>query len=431
MNKINKDFFEYVKKATSPFHVVEEGCNLLKKNDFVELSLGERWKLKKGGKYFVRVYGTSLFSFVIGKNYKEAGRLHVASAHTDYPCFRIKPSATIKDKGYIKLDVESYGGAIINSWLDRPLSIAGKVTYATKDIYHPGTALIDLKRPVLTIPNLAIHMNRDVNKGYEFNKQTELLPILSMIKDKMSEGDYLKNIIAKEAKINVTDILDYDLYIYNAEEPCYIGADKDFISSPRLDNLTSCYVLLKSISSMEVSKSNKLGIIALFDNEEVGSRSNKGADSLIAKMILEKIYEGLGFDNNSLNASILNDSLALSLDVAHGYHPNFPSKYDPNNICPLNSGLVIKLNYSQKYATDSEAIAIVEGLCRANSIKYQKFVNRSDIAGGGTLGSIMQSYLPMPTVDMGVGLLAMHSARELMGAEDLERLADLVFCFFN
>ncbi len=430
-NKTAKELLHYIKRSTSPFQVVKESAALLEQEGFEPLSLGEAWKLKKKGTYYVDVYGTTLFAFTIGGKFRQGASMHLVAAHTDHPCLRVKPRAEMNDKGYLKLDIEVYGGALQATWLDRPLSIAGKVSLKSDDIYHPETRLVDFAKPLLTIPNLAIHMNRDANKGFELNRQTEMLPLIGLLTESLEKDSFFVKHLAKELKVPADRILDFDLYVYNAEEGCTLGLQEEFISCPRLDNLTSCFAALTAITAAkaDLADCERLNVIALYDNEEIGSRTKQGADSLVTNLLLEKIYAGLGFDRQGLLDS-LPSSMMLSLDVAHGYHPNYGQKSDPNLACRLGDGPVIKINYSQRYATDTEAIAVVEQLCLANKVPYQKYVNRSDIPGGGTLGTITSAYLPMPTVDIGIPLLAMHSARELMGTADQDSLNSLAYCFF-
>lgn len=440
-NTVANELLAFIKEATSPYQVVDEGIKKLRGAGFLELKMNERWNLKVSGSYYVMPYATSLFAFTVGSEWKEGGNLRIAAAHTDHPGFRIKPNAEMLSGEYLKLDTEVYGGPILNTWLDRPLSMAGRVALRSQDPFHPKMEILDIKKPILVIPNLPIHINRDVNKGVELNKQTDTLPIFGMMKESIKKeqskkegqlnkkSNFFIHYLADQLNANPEDILDYDMYIYNAEEGNLIGMDEDFISCPRLDNLTSILALLKGI----ICGSRKTGInlIALYDNEEIGSRSKQGADSALLNMILEKIYTGLGIDQRNKLYEAVSESILLSVDVAHGVHPNRPEKYDPNNQTSLNGGVILKIDSNQKYTFDTEAIAIVQQLCEKAGVKYQKFVNRSDMPGGGTLGPIISSWLPMKTVDLGVPLLAMHSARELMGAEDQEHLEKLIELFFQ
>lgn len=418
---------DYIRKATTPHQAVEAAAQYLKERNFEELQLGTVFSVKKGGRYFVNAYSTSLIAFTIGENATENQEFHVAAAHTDHPCLHIKPKAEMAPGKYLKINTEVYGGPILNTWLDRPLSVAGRVALKGADAYHPVMKLVDFNRPVATIPNLAIHMNRKVNEGVELNKQSDMLPILGLFEEGMNKDDYFLELLAKECQVNKEEILDFDLYVYALEEGCFVGVNKEMISSPRLDNLTSCYALLRGIS--EGNRADGINVAILFDHEEIGSRSKQGADSALLQMVLEKIYTALGFSGDALSDSIFN-SFLFSVDVAHAVHPHHAEKYDPVNLANFNEGIVLKLNSNQRYTFDTEAVAIAQGICDAHGVKYQKFANRSDVAGGGTLGPIISGWLPMKTVDIGVPILAMHSARELMGRKDQEYLEELMVEFY-
>lgn len=423
-----ESLIRYINSAVTPYHAVLAGKEILKKAGFKELLLNEEYKLEKGGKYYTEVYGTALVAFTIGKNVNETQNFHVAAAHTDYPCMHVKPKAELGGGKYFKINVETYGGPILNTWLDRPLSIAGRVSMKGKDVYHPETRIIDFKKPVAVIPNLAIHMNRGVNDGIALNKQVDMMPVLGMVTEKFEKDNYFVDMVAKHMGVNSADILDFDLYVYNSEEGCLAGIDNEFISAPRIDNLSSCHSLLMGITSSE--REDGINVTALFDHEEIGSRTKTGANSALLSMILEKIYSGLGFEREKLNDSILG-SFLFSVDVAHALHPNHGEKYDPSNQANMNEGIVIKINSNQSYTFDTKAVAVTQALCDAAGVKYQKFVNRSDMVGGSTLGPIISSWLPMTTVDIGVPILAMHSARELMGVMDQHYMTELMKTFFK
>ena len=422
------DLLKYVSLATTPHQAVAAGADYLKEKGFEELTLGRSFDIKKGGKYYLTAYSTSLIAFTVGAETKENQAFHVAAAHTDHPCLHIKPKAEMAPGKYLKIDTEVYGGPILNTWLDRPLSVAGRVALKGEDIYHPEIKLVDFARPIATIPNLAIHFNRKVNEGIELNKQSDMLPIIGLFEESMNKDNYFLELLAKECGVAAEDILDFDLYVYALEAGCYVGVNEEMISAPRLDNLTSCFSLLSGISG-EVRKDG-INVAILFDHEEIGSRSKQGADSALLQMVLEKIYVALGFDKNALSDSIFN-SFLFSVDVAHAVHPHHPEKYDPVNQAHFNEGIVLKLNSNQRYTFDTEAVAIAQGICDVSGVKYQKFANRSDVAGGGTLGPIISGWLPMKTVDIGVPILAMHSARELMGKKDQEYLEMLMKGFFE
>jgi aspartyl aminopeptidase len=302
MNQLNEnELLNFIKLATTPYQTVEEGVKILKSAGFTELSMRERWNLQKGSSYFVVPYATSLYAFTVGAQWTEGQNMRIAAAHTDQPGFRVKPCADMVYRDYLKLDTEVYGGPILNTWMDRPLSIAGRVALRSDDPFHPLMRTIDMKKPVLTIPNMAIHINRDVNKGFELNKQTDTLPLFAMKPSDDSKNsqlesgegtkDFFINYLAESLSIKQTDILNYDLYIYNAEEGCFLGMNGEFISGPRLDNLTSVFALLKGIT--EGRRSSGINLIALYDNEEIGSRSKQGADSAFLNMLLKKVYIGL------------------------------------------------------------------------------------------------------------------------------------------
>lgn len=426
--KIEQGLLKFIKKATSPFHVVKESIHLLEEAGFERLDFRTGWELKEGGRYFAVPYDSTLFAFQIGSDLPEDFSLRIAAAHTDHPGFRIKPIAELEEHQYLKINTETYGGVILNTWLDRPLSIAGKVSLKSKEIFKPQARLIDIQKPVLTIPNLAIHINREVNKGVELNKQTDMQPLIAMMNESLNKEHFFLQFLAEQLQVNMEDILDFDLYVYNGEDGCVLGMKDDFISSPRLDNLTSVYALVKGITATE--RKDGINLIALYDNEEIGSRSKQGADSIISNILLEKIFYSMGKTHTELYEAIMR-SLLVSVDVAHGFHPNNPAKSDPTNIAQLGNGIVIKIDSTQKYAFDTEAVAIIQQLCNANHVKYQKFVNRSDLTSGSTLGSIASAWLPMKTIDLGVPLLAMHSARELMGTRDQAELELFIKAFFQ
>lgn len=413
------ELFAFIKSGTSPYHVVDCCSRKLKQAGFLELDLKDAWQLHQGGAYFVKVYGSTLIAFRLGE---EDGPLHLATAHTDFPCLRVKPLAEVPVRGYGKVNVEIYGGMIRESWLDRPLSLAGKVVLKTEDPYAPNTRLVDLQRPVMTIPRLAIHMNRAVNKGVELNPQKDMLPLMTMLGDNLDEK-YVLSCLAEAAGCPKEEILSYDLTVYPWEEPCLLGARNEFLSSPRLDNLTSVKACLTGM--LNGTGKNGLSVIALFDNEEVGSRTKQGAASQILPMILKRIYSKMD-PSGELYERKLAGGFFLSLDVAHAFHPNYPEKNDVTNFPVLNGGVTLKMACSQSYAGDAEAIGIVSALCAKHQIPYQYYVNRSDIPGGSTLGSILSAQLPIRTMDIGVPILAMHSARETMGAADQTAIEQLM-----
>ncbi len=420
------DFFDYLDKSTSPFQVVKNSITILEQEGFEELFFEQQWVLKKGGSYYVKLFDTAMYAFKIGTNINEDLMLRMAAAHTDFPSFRIKPNPEIKEKSYIKLNTECYGGMILNSWYDRALSISGKVALKSDKAFQPKEVLVDFKRPLMVIPNLAIHLNREVNKGVEINKQTDVLPLLGMTEEKAH--NYLNHLLADEMQVKSEDILDYDLFIYNTEKAKTVGANNEFICSPRIDDLSSAYALLQGIIGDVCEKD--LHLICLFDNEEVGNRTKQGAETQFTSILLEKIFEALGKTRTNLY-EVVSKSFIISADVAQGYHPNYSSKYDPTNIGELNKGVVFKIDTAQRYAFDTVAVAILQQLCEINEIPFQKFVNRSDATAGSTMGPTISTLLPTRTMDIGVPLLAMHSACETMGAKDQESMIKLMQIYFS
>ena len=425
---MTEKLLQLLKAGTSAIMVVKEAEQQLKEAGFEELRFSNTWGLTEGGKYYMKHHDTTLLAFTVGQQVEFQEGFKIAAAHTDFPCLRIKPNPDVATSGYAQVNVEVYGGAILNTWLDRPLSISGRIAVKSNDVMHPDMRYIDIKRPLMTIPNLAIHMNREVNKGVELNRQTDMLPIVGLLEKELNEKQAFLKFLAKEEGVAVEDILDYELWVYCMQEPVTFGMNEELILSPRLDNLTSVQALLTGI--IEGKQKKGINVIALFDHEEIGSKTKQGAGSLLLLNVLEKICDSFGKTTAQTKESIY-ESFLLSVDVAHGLHPNNAGKMDITNKPVLGGGLCIKEACSQSYATDCEAVAVVEQICQRAGVAYQKFVNRSDMAGGGTLGSIASSIIPIPTVDVGIPLLAMHSAAETMGKRDMESLTGLVREFFS
>ena len=440
-----KKLAEFIKKAVSPYHTVEESRKILEERGFEKLEAGKEWKLKKGGKYYVIPFKTAIFAFTIPEKKVTRG-IRIAAAHTDFPCLHLKPKAEYVNGGYMRLNTEVYGGPILNTWLDRPLSLAGRVILKSRKVFEPREVLVNFARPIITIPNLAIHYNREVNKGVELTKQNDMLPLLGMLTDKFEKDSYFLDLLAKEIGEKKEDILDFDIIVYNPEDPAFVGAEGELLSCPRLDNITSCFALVEGISAGKAKEAGKNGkksadakktttveegvnLIALFDNEEIGSGTKQGADSALLEGILERIYDSIGESGTDLDSDIHRGFL-LSVDVAHALHPAKPEKFDRENCMLMGEGVTFKLSANQRYSYDAVAVAALQQLCEKYGIKYRKFVNHADMPGGGTLGPIISSWLPMYTVDIGVPILAMHSARELMGASDQEELEKLIKAFF-
>ena len=418
---------DFIDNSTSPYHTVKTGANELKAKGFTELFLEDVWALGEGD-YFVKVYDSTLVAFHIGLNLRHSMR--IASAHTDFPAIRIKPNPLVDAKGYGELNVETYGGLILNTWLDRPLSMAGAVVTRTDDPFRPDVHYVDVARPLLTIPNLAIHMNRQINEGVALDKQKHMLPLFMMCNDKINTDSEWREFLSELVKRPAEDILSYELTLYPVEGGTTFGRYDEFISSPRIDNLTSCVACLEGIFEAKAMDAEGLRMVVLFDNEEVGSRTKQGGASTILSQLVERIYMATGHTKAECYADIA-AGFMISADVAHGYHPNYPEKNDITNYPILNKGVVLKMASSQSYAGDAWAIATVKALCENDSIPYQIYVNRSNIPGGSTVGSITSAMLAMRTMDVGVPILAMHSARETMGADDQEALDNLMKAFLR
>ena len=426
----NPQLIKYIKGCTSPYHTVDTSLQLLLDAGFTELSLEEPWNLTSGD-YVVNVYGTTLFAFHLGEDYRNS--LRIASAHTDFPAIRVKPNPITDVKGYTKLNVEMYGGLIQNTWLDRPLGAAGTVVLKGENPYDVDSVLFDTKRPIAIIPNLAIHMNRNVNDGVALNRQKEMLPIIMMKPDgdtTKSEEEVWSQFLADEINCDPSEILSYDITLYPVTEGALVGTDFDFISSPRLDNLTSCFGVLVGIVEAKKNKVDGIRCAILFDNEEVGSRTKQGGAGMLLPNLLERVYRSLGLSRDDMDLDVARGFM-ISSDVAHGLHPNYPEKNDITNFPVLNGGVTLKQACSQSYAGDAKAIAIVKCLCEEAGVAYQIYVNRSDILGGSTVGSISSAMLPMRTMDIGLPVLAMHSAVETMGARDQEPLNHLMQHFLG
>ena len=424
------DFFEYIESSASPYHTVKETYRRLENAGFTPLAMDEEWNLGQGD-YVIDVYGTTLIAFHIGDTPRDT--LRIASAHTDFPGFRVKPNPMKTAKGYGTLNVEGYGGMIQYTWFDRPLSLAGLVVTKGKDSLDIETHYVDFSRPVATIPSLAIHMNRTVNEKAVFNKQKEMLPLVLMRDvgaDYESDEVALQHLLADEIGCDPADILSYELTVYNADTVDPVGFDAEYISAPRLDNLTSCYACLQGILAAKQQQASGIRMICLFDHEEVGSRTKQGGASMLLPNIVRRLYRALGFTEEACEADIAKGFM-ISSDVAHGYHPNYGEKNDITNYPTLNGGVVLKIASSQSYAGDAVAQAIVTDLCNTHGIQHQIFVNRSDMPGGSTVGSISSAQLVMRTMDIGLPLLAMHSARELMGTYDQLELNKLMTVFLG
>ena len=423
-----KEFIDLLKEAVSPYQCVEAAMRRLKENGFEELRYEDAWKLVPGRKYVMNHHDTTCYAFSVGADYKPKDMLRIAAAHTDYPYLRIKPNADFQTNGYAQLNVEVYGGPILNTWFDRPLGVAGRVALKSENPFEPRMVLYRSSQPLMIIPNLAIHMNRDVNKGVEINNQVDLMPVVELLSGEQPQEDYFLNFLAEELGVEKTEILDFELNTFCMEGPQYVGPRQTLLSSPRLDNQTSVAALLSAIQ--EGTRGDGINLIALFDHEEIGNTSKQGAAAILLHDMTRRILRSLGCTEEEIDQTIYG-AMLLSVDVAHATHPNHKGKMDITNQPVLGKGFCIKEACSQSYATDAEAVAILRQICDRNQIPYQRFVNRSDVRGGGTLGSVASTLFPVKTVDIGIPLLSMHSVRELMGAADIDALSDCVKAYFS
>ena len=386
-----------------------------------------------GDKFYVTKNDSSLYAFRIGSKPLGESGIRLICAHCDSPTFRIKPNPEMRmEKGFVKLNTELYGGAIMSTWFDRPLSLAGRVMLRTSNPLQPQTRLLHILEPLLIIPNLAIHFNRQVNDGVKLSKQKDMLPILGIINDELSTNNLLLNLIASHLDVDPGDILDFDLYLYDTTPACEVGLQKEFISAGRLDDLSMVHAGLQAMLGNEVEDEVKHNIpeqtmvLAIFDNEETGSGTKQGAASPFFSQMLERIViaqnKALGLETDPRDDfyRMIENSFMVSADNAHAWHPNYGEKMDPTNHPVLGGGPIIKVNAAQKYATDADGAAVFGEICRRAGVPYQRFVNHSDIAGGSTLGNILTSSLPLRGVDMGNGVWGMHSVRETGSTKDQE-----------
>ncbi len=424
-----KELFDYLKAGTSAFHVIAHTKKILSEAGFEELNLKETWNLQKGGSYFCAPFDTTLYAFTLGSECDLSNGIHIGGAHTDVPTLKIKPNPEIRSHGYVQLNTEVYGGPILNTFFDRPLSLAGKVVTRGERYDKPVVHLVDFKDPILYLPNLAIHMNREVNeKGAPIDNQKHLLPMLGTINDELNKDMTFAELLAQKLKVSTSDILDYDLCVYPLDQPQLVGLTKEFIASPRLDDLTSVSALIHGL--IDSTNSDRVNLVCLFDNEEIGSLSKQGADSSLASIIIGKIWQSFGKNMVDCMADI-SDGMMISVDVAHAYHPNYPAPQDITNYPILNQGFIVKTASNQSYAWDPEILGGLLDLCSRKEIPVQRFVKNSNTKGGGTIASVISSHLPMRTADLGVGLLAMHSACEMMGVKDQIALAQFTKAFFD
>lgn len=414
--KLAQDLIDFIYNSPSQFHVVENLKDILKGKGFCELDIRERWELEKGKAYFTTKNGSALVAFRVGTGEIEKDGFRLIGAHTDSPGFRVKPNPEMVAEGtYLKLNTEVYGGPILNTWMDRPLSIAGRISIKSKNPLYPEMRLVNIKKPILIIPNLAIHMNRKINEGFEMNRQKDTLPLLGLINEALEKDNYLLKLVSKDMGVDVKDIIDFDLFLYEYEKGSIIGPNDEFISCGKLDDLSMVHAGINALINTKAALSTN--VMVCFDNEEVGSDTKQGAASPMLRTVLERISFSLGKDREDFFRALYS-SFIISGDNAHAVHPNVPEKADPINRPLINKGPTIKISASQSYTSDSDSSAVYETICKKAGVPVQKFVNRSDERGGSTIGPISSTQLDIRSVDMGNPILAMHSVRELGGVMD-------------
>ena len=416
-----QELFDFIQQSPSCFHVIENVKKQLTEQGFEELCENKNWQIKEGGKYFVTRNLSSVIAFKVPtKNFK---CFHIVASHSDSPTFKIKdhPEQVVKGK-YVQLNTERYGGMIYSTWFDRPLSIAGRVLVKTET--GVATKLLNIDRDLLVIPNLAVHMDRTVNDGMKYNPQTNLLPLFGDAASK----DTFDKLVAEACGTAEENIISTDLFLYNRTAPTVWGAHNEYMSCAKLDDLECAFSSLKAFLKGENSQS--VSVCAIFDNEEVGSSTKQGANSTFMYDILHRINENLGRTEEQYHTAVAS-SFMLSADNAHALHPNHPAISDPTNPVYLNEGIVIKHNANQKYTTDAVSSAIFQKMCEEKNVPYQHFVNRSDVAGGSTLGNIANTHVSLNTVDIGMAQLAMHSSYETAGVLDLDYMIAGMEAFYN
>ncbi len=413
--------FQYIEKSPSPFHVIDTAKSMLEQAGFAELSEEESWVVHKGGSYFVVRNDSAIIAFQVPKG--AAKGFHIVASHSDSPSFKVKeePELTV-EQAYTKLNVEKYGGMILSSWLDRPLSVAGRVYVNTTQGLEKRLVCFD--RDMFVIPNLAIHMNRNMNDGVKYSVQTDMCPVVGTYADKTKFG----KLLAEEIGAAPEDILGQDLYLYTRQKGLVLGACEDMIMAPRLDDLECAYSSLQALT--ESTPAEYINLCAVLDNEEVGSGTRQGADSDFLYSTMKRIIYALGGNEEGFMQAVA-ASFLISADNAHALHPNHPEKADITNRPVLNGGIVIKYSGNQKYTSDAFSGSIMKKLCMDADVPYQVYYNHSDVLGGSTLGNISTAHVSVASVDIGLPQLAMHSAVETAGIKDVEYLIKALKEFYR
>ncbi|MDA3884904.1 MAG: M18 family aminopeptidase [Candidatus Delongbacteria bacterium] len=408
MLKIAKDLNNFIDRSPTSSHCVIESEEILKKAGYKKIDEAKKWNLKAGDKFYIIRHETSLVAGVIGNKKPNISGFRMIGSHTDSPAIKLKPNSLYTKGGCVQLATEIYGGPIFASWMDKDLSLAGRVIVKKGKSYE--VKLVDLDKLIFNIPQLAIHYNSDVNKAYNINPQEHLVPVIGLSEEKLTD-EWLKDQIASKLKVKSSEIINYDMEIYPVQKGVISGFNSDFIVNRNIDNKSMVHASIKAI--LDTKPSDSTQIIALYDNEEVGSSTTNGGNSTLTADILERLS---GSREDYFRAIAV--SYYMSADGAHAFHPNYGGKFDANNTVYLNKGPVIKVNANTRYATTAESSSVFEMVCKKKKIPYQKFVNRSDVRGGGTIGSMIATNIGVRTVDVGTALWAMHSTRETCGVED-------------
>lgn len=425
-----ESLMQFLDKSPCNFYAVANVAEMLDNAGFCALDASQHWEIERGGKYYVAKNGSAIFAFCVGSAEAWSG-YKIISAHSDSPGFRIKPNAAnISDGGIVRLNTEVYGGPILYTWFDRPLSVAGRVILRSDNPLHPRAELVNFRRPILTIPHLAIHFNRNVNDGNKLSKQKDMLPVIAQVSEPLETGNFMLSIVADELGVEMKDILDFDLTLYDVTPAMTVGYNDEFITSGRIDDLSMVHAAVTSLIAECDKPSAMTRVVAIFDNEETGSGTKQGAASPVLYNILSRINDALDGNNETLLRAFAN-SFMVSADNAHGVHPNYVEKHDPTNHPVLGGGPVIKINANCKYMTDADSAAVFRTICEDAGVPYQYFVNHSDVAGGSTLGNILTSQIDIRGVDMGAAQWAMHSVRETASARDHEYIIKAFSRFFR
>lgn len=424
-----KSLLNFLDSSPCNFYAVHTVREILINNGFAEKSLEDALTAQPGGKFFVTKNHSAIFAFTVGKKPVADTGLKIIAAHSDSPCFRVKPHAEMLcEGGIVKLNTEVYGGPILYTWFDRPLSLAGRVLLKGNDALHPITRLVKIDRPLFSISHLAIHFNRAVNEGNKISKQKDMLPIIAKVNNTLEAENMLLHLVADELQVDTGDIIDFDLLVYNTEKATTFGLNNEFISAGRLDDLSMVHASIEAI--IDVKDDNATCVAAIFDNEETGSGTKQGAGSPVLANVIQRMVESQG-GNYDGYCRALAKSFLVSADNAHAFHPNYAEKYDPTNHPALGGGPCIKINANCKYMSDAHSAAIFKSLCIEAGVPYQYFVNHSDVAGGSTLGNILTGQMDIAGVDVGNPLLAMHSVRETGSVTDHMNMIKVFKQFFS